>query len=125
MPEKTQPQKWRRPTARPLAGAEVLVPVRGPSPREGGGKKLQSRAQLATDLCFLRLRGVRWVRRVESRARQKRRRRLLEPEIFSTVCRYFAAHYLQKQYQKEKKSFSTYMAEPTLAGVEAGLQKRI
>ena len=29
----------RRPTVRPLGGAEVLVAVRGPSPGEGGGKK--------------------------------------------------------------------------------------
>ena len=43
-PEKTQPQTrrqmQRRPVARPLGGAEVLVAVRGPSPGEGGGNKI-------------------------------------------------------------------------------------
>ena len=35
---KTRPQTQRRPTARPLAGGEVVVAVVGPYPREGGGK---------------------------------------------------------------------------------------
>ena len=35
----TQEETQRRPAARPLGGAEVLVAVRGPSPGEGGGKK--------------------------------------------------------------------------------------
>ena len=38
MPGKKRPKTQRRPTARPLGGAEVLVAVRGPSPGEGGGK---------------------------------------------------------------------------------------
>ena len=38
----TQLETQRRPTARPLGGAEVLVAVRGPSPGEGGGKKFES-----------------------------------------------------------------------------------
>ena len=36
----TRLETQRRPVARPLADAEVLVAVRGPSPGEGGGKKL-------------------------------------------------------------------------------------
>ena len=34
-----RPQTQRRPTARPLRCAEVLVAVRGPSPGEGGREK--------------------------------------------------------------------------------------
>ena len=37
--EEMRPQTLRRPVARPLGGAEVLVAVRGPSPGERGGKK--------------------------------------------------------------------------------------
>ena len=35
-----RPQTGRSPIARPLAGGEVLVAVRGPSPGEGGGKNV-------------------------------------------------------------------------------------
>ena len=38
--KKIQRQMRRRPTVRPLGGAEVLVAVRGPSPGEGGGKNI-------------------------------------------------------------------------------------
>ena len=65
-----RPQRGRRPIARPLAGGEVLVAVRGPSPGEGGGKN--------------KLPAIIWVSRNSGRIQSKFQRTMTTFDAIST-----------------------------------------